>query len=147
MLVSTVDVDGWPDVSYKGGDAGFVRVVDSHTIELPSYDGNGMFRTLGNIIDTGRVALLFLDNAPLCRLRLHGTAVVDTDPAAVAQHVGAQAVVRITIGRLFPNCPRYIHAPDGTVSPYVPRADYEPPVPEWKAHPLFRDALPEDQPR
>ena len=88
VLVSTVDVDGWPDVSYKGGDVGFVRVVDSRTIELPSYDGNGMFRTLGNIIDTGRVALLFLDNAPPRRLRLHGTAVVDTDPAAVAQHVG-----------------------------------------------------------
>jgi uncharacterized protein len=145
VLVATVDVDGWPDVSYKGGDVGVVRVVDRQTLEFPSFDGNGMFRTLGNIVDTGKVGLLFLDTARQKRLRLHGNGEVLTDAATVSQYVGAQAVVRVTIGRLFPNCGRYIHSEADGISPNVPRDGYEPPVPSWKSYPDLRDALPADQ--
>lgn len=144
VFVATVDIGGWPDVSYKGGDPGFVRVVDRRTLEFPSYDGNGMFRTLGNIADTGRVALLFVDAAKSKRLRLHGTGTVITGPEVAGRYVGALAVVRVTIGRLFPNCGRYIHPPSGEVSEYVPREGYRPPEPSWKAKPRFRDVLPGD---
>jgi uncharacterized protein len=145
VLISTVDVDGWPDVSYKGGDVGFVHVVDRRTLELASFDGNGMFRTLGNIVDTGKVGILFLDTARKKRLRLHGNASVITEPSVVNEYAGAQAVVRITIGRLFPNCGRYIHGGVDEISEYVPREGYEPPVPSWKHYPELRDALPADQ--
>jgi uncharacterized protein len=145
VLISTVDVDGWPDVSYKGGDVGFIRVVARDTLEFPSFDGNGMFRTLGNIVDTGRVGLLFLDTTRQQRLRLHGTGQVITDPSIVNQYTGAQAVVRIAIGRLFPNCGRYIHNAAGEVSEHVPREGYVPPQPEWKSYPILHEVLPADQ--
>ncbi len=142
VLVATVDADGWPDVSYKGGESGFVRVLDRHTLEFASFDGNGMFRTLGNIIDTGRVALLFVDTRRPFRVRLHGTAVVLTDAATIADYHGAQAVVRVALGRAFPNCGRYIHSGDD-LSADIPRPGHEPPTPEWKTYDVFADVLPE----
>jgi uncharacterized protein len=141
VIISTVDADGWPDLSYKGGDRGFVRVVDPSTLELPSFDGNGMFRTLGNITDTGKVALLFIDTTIPFRMRLHGTAVVLTDAETIGRYVGAQAVVRINLGRIFPNCGRYVHSAD-QISEYVPRSGHEPPEPEWKSYPTFAEVLP-----
>ena len=145
FVLATVDEHGWPDVSYKGGDPGIVSVVDRTTLRFPSYDGNGMFRSLGNIADNGRVAMLFVDTARPWRLRLHGTATVITDEAAVEQSHGAQAVVEVQVGRVFPNCGRYIHKGGGEISKYVPRPGYEPPVPGWKELDAFRDVLPSDQ--
>jgi len=142
--ISTVDAEGWPDVSYKGGDVGFVRVVSPTELRLPAYDGNGMMRTLGNIADTGRVALLFVDVERPWRLRLHGTARVSTDPDDVAAFHGAFAVVVVTPARIFPNCGRYIHR--NGVSEFVPRDGHEPPVPEWKTYEFINDALPADDP-
>ena len=106
FLLATVDADGWPDVSYKGGAPGFVQVVDGRTLRFPSYDGNGMFRSLGNLADDGRVALLFIDLDQPWRLRVHGRASVSTDEAVLEQFAGAKAVVTIAVGRLFPNCGR-----------------------------------------
>lgn len=144
VWVATVDADGWPDVSYKGGDVGFVRVTAPTELRIPSYDGNGMMRTMGNIADTGRVALLFLDTARPWRMRVHGTARVSTDAADVAEFHGAFAVIVVTIGRIFPNCGRYIHQDE--VSAYVPRDGYEPPVPDWKTYEFINDALPAADP-
>ena len=142
VWISTVDADGWPDVSYKGGDTGFVRAVSPTELRIPMYDGNGMMRTLGNVADTGRVALLFVDPSVPRRLRLHGTARVSTDAGQVAEHAGADAVLIVTPLRIFPNCGRYIHG-DGVLSEHVPRPGTEQPVPSWKLYDWVRDALPE----
>jgi len=140
VWISTVDAEGWPDVSYKGGDPGFVHVASRNELQIPSYDGNGMMRTLGNIVDTGRVALLFVDMGRPWRMRLHGTARVSIDPAELAPHHGAQALIVVTPQRIFPNCGRYIHN-DGP-SVYVPRPGVRPPLPEWKRYEGFREVLP-----
>ena len=145
VWISTVDADGWPDVSYKGGDEGFVQVASPTELRIPSYDGNGMMRTLGNIADTGRVALLFVDHARPWRIRVQGTARVTVDPDDVAGFHGAFAVVVVSVGRVFPNCGRYIHPP-GEVSEYVPREGHTPPTPEWKTYEFVADALPADDP-
>lgn len=139
--ISTVDAEGWPDVSYKGGAPGFVRVVGRTEVQIPIYDGNGMFRSLGNVIDTGRVALLFVDTSRPWRIRIHGQGRVSTNPNDLAAHHGAQAVLVVTVLRAFPNCGRYIHRGD-ELSTYVPTADHEPPVPDWKRLPILREALP-----
>jgi len=141
VWIATTDADGWPDVSYKGGDPGFVRVTSASTIELPSYDGNGMWRTLGNIEDDGRVALLFVDEGRPWRMRVHGTATVTTAPEVVESHFGAQAVVRIGVGRVFPNCGRYVHR-SGERARFVPRAGTPTPIPDWKRIDAFTEALP-----
>jgi predicted pyridoxine 5'-phosphate oxidase superfamily flavin-nucleotide-binding protein len=146
FLLGTVDANGWPDVSYKGGAPGFVRAVDEHTICFPSYDGNGMFRSLGNVEDDGRVALLFVDLAKPWRLRVHGVAAVTTDESETSRYPGALAVVSVRVGRAFPNCGRYIHDfASGTLSPHVPAQGYSPPVPDWKKVPEVAPYLPGDQ--
>ncbi|MAT06085.1 MAG: pyridoxamine 5'-phosphate oxidase [Acidimicrobiaceae bacterium] len=142
VWISTVDADGWPDVSYKGGDVGFVEVVSPTELRIPSYDGNGMWRTLGNVVDTGRVALLFIDTDRPWRMRVQGTGVVSTNAADVERHVGAQAVLIVTVERAFPNCGRYIHI-GGEISKFAPRLDHEPPIPDWKRLEVLRPALPE----
>jgi predicted pyridoxine 5'-phosphate oxidase superfamily flavin-nucleotide-binding protein len=140
VWMSTVDPDGWPDVSYKGGDVGFVEVVSPTELRIPWYDGNGMMRSLGNIVDMGRVALLFIDTSRPWRMRVHGTAVVSTDEADLTSHVGAHAVVIVTPVRIFPNCGRYIHRADA-VSEHVPRDGADQPFADWKRTEGLYDAL------
>jgi len=144
FYLATVDPDGFPDVSYKGGRPGFVRVVDESTLRFPSYDGNGMFRSLGNITDTPRVGMLFIrqDDQP-ARIRVHGTATVLADEADRSEFVGAEAVVEIKVGRTFVNCPRYVHnLASGELSEFAPAPGYEPPAPEWKQWDTFAEVLP-----
>lgn len=145
VWVATVDAEGWPDVSYKGGEPGFVRVVSPHELRVPFFNGNGMWRTLGNVQDAGRVALLFVDQQRPWRMRVHGHGTVLTDEAALAPFTGAEAVLSVRVARIFPNCGRYIHRGD-EISPYVPAAGHTPPIPEWKTIPVLRDALPADDP-
>lgn len=144
FFLATTDADGFPDVSHKGGRPGFVRVVDASTLQFPSYDGNGMFRSLGNIVDTGKVALLFIrQNDKATRIRIHGTARVITDPKLVSTFEGAEAVVEVSIGRAFPNCPRYVHdLASDELSDAAPGGDRDPVPPEWKQWEQFKEVLP-----
>lgn len=145
FFFATADAQGCPDCSYKGGDPGFVRVVADDELVFPSYDGNGMFRSLGNLLVNPAVALLFIDFERPNRLRVNGRASIADDAALLATFTGAQLVVRVRAERIFPNCPRYIHR-SATVepSPYVPREGSTPPVPNWKRMALFADVLPHE---
>ncbi len=141
VWVATVDADGWPDVSYKGGNPGFIEVVSPTELRLPIFNGNGMWRTLGNIIDNGRVGLLFVDQARPWRMRVHGTGTVLTDAASTATFTEAEAVLVVQVARVFPNCGRYIHKSD-EISPYVPQPGRPTPIPDWKRLPAVREFLP-----
>lgn len=143
FFLATADADGWPDCSYKGGLPGFVRVVDDRTLAFPSYDGNGMFRSLGNILVNPKVGMLFIDFEHPSRMRVNGHASMHDDDDLLEVFDGAQLVVRVQAERIFPNCPRYIHKMQFVErSVYAPRPDYTPPVPEWKQMDIFRDHLP-----
>ena len=143
FFLATADADGWPDCSYKGGMPGFVRVIDPETLAFPSYDGNGMFRSLGNILVNPRVGLLFIDFDQRDRMRVRGTASLHDDDELLDSFEGAQLIVRVRAERIFPNCPRYIHRMELVDhSPFAPRPGHVPPVPEWKQMEIFRDFLP-----
>ena len=143
FFLATADAGGAPDCSYKGGDAGFVRVTADDELAFPSYDGNGMFRSLGNVSVNAAVALLFIDFDSPRRLRVNGAASLHFDDPLREAFTGAQLVVRVRARRIFPNCPRYIHRMQLVEpSPYVPRAGTEPPVPKWKQFDAFCDVLP-----
>lgn len=143
FFFATADADGWPDCSYKGGMPGFVRVVDRKTLAFPSYDGNGMFRSLGNIAVNPRVGLLFIDFEHPNRMRVKGRASLHDDDDLLDAFDGAQLIVRVTAEAIFPNCPRYIHRMElRDHSVYAPRPGHTPPVPEWKEMEVFRDHLP-----
>ena len=147
VFVATADVDGRPQCSYKGGDPGFVRVVDEHTVAFPNYDGNGMFLTAGNALVNPHVGLLFINFEVRKRLRLNGIAEhVDDDPLLQA-FPEAQFLWRVRAREVFPNCPRYIHHYTLVQhSRFVPKANCETPVPEWKRREWARDVLAADDP-
>lgn len=143
FFLATADAAGQPDCSYKGGDPGFVRVTGDSELAFPSYDGNGMFRSLGNVVVNAAVALLFIDFDKPNRLRVNGRASIADDDELLAVFTGAQMVVRVRAERIFPNCPRYIHRlTTAEASPYVPRVGSSPPVPKWKSMEMFADVLP-----
>lgn len=143
FFLATANQEGWPDCSYKGGRPGFVRVLDKCTLAFPDYDGNGMFRSLGNISINPHVGLLFLDFEKSKRLRVNGIATLHADDPLLSEFPGAQLIVRVHAERIFPNCPRYIHKMRLVeYSVYAPTHDQTPPEPEWKQMEVFRDALP-----
>lgn len=134
FFLATVDPDGRPNCSYKGGAPGFVRVVDEHTIAFPSYDGNGMYLSMGNIAETAEVGLLFIDFEQQQRMRLNGTASIDLDDPLLAEYPEAQFIVRVRVREVFANCPRYIHKLTLVErSVFVPEAERQTPVAAWKA--------------
>jgi len=143
FFLSSVDEHGQPTCSYKGGDPGFVQALDSQTLAFPSYDGNGMFLSLGNIRATAKVGLLFIDFETPNRLRVHGLATVSADDPLRADFVGAELIVRVAVTELFVNCPRYIHRyQKHAPSRYLPQPDCAAPVAQWKRIDLLQDVLP-----
>src|ERR671934_1158979 len=147
FFLATADESGRPQCSYKRGDPGFVRVLDEYTIAFPNYDGNGMYLSMGNALVNPNVGLLFIDFEGRRRLRLNGVASVDEDDPLLAEYPEAQFIVRVAATEVFPNCPRYIHEYRLVAhSRFVPRAECETPVPQWKRKDWAADVLPEGDP-
>lgn len=143
FFLATVDDRGRPTVSYKGGDPGFVKVLNGTTLMFPSYDGNGMFLSTGNILGYPQVGMLFISFERPHRIRVQGTAAILRDPAVLSEFPGAELVVQVGVEHVWPNCPRYIHRYQKvSASRYVPRDGCEAPLAEWKRVDLVQDALP-----
>ncbi len=143
FFLATVDRSGRPTVSYKGGAPGFVKVVDDKTLAFPSYDGNGMFLSMGNISGQAKVGMLFIDFETPQRLRLQGSASVHVDDPLLESYEEADLVVRVAVEAVFANCPRYIHPHRKlTQSRYVPTAGCATPFPGWKRIDDMQNALP-----
>jgi predicted pyridoxine 5'-phosphate oxidase superfamily flavin-nucleotide-binding protein len=143
FFLASADAEGRPDCSYKGGRPGFVRVVTPDTLAFPSYDGNGMFKSLGNVQVNPQVGLLFIDFEKPKRLRVNGIASLHFDDPLRHTFEGSQLIVRVKAEHIFPNCPRYIHRMTlEEISEYAPGHGIAPPVPAWKQMDAFRDYLP-----
>ncbi|MFI5002689.1 MAG: pyridoxamine 5'-phosphate oxidase family protein [Reyranellales bacterium] len=141
FFLATADDRGWPDCSFKGGQPGFVKIVGPGELAFPDYDGNGMFKSLGNISVNPHVGLLFIDMGDKPRrLRINGEASVSGEDRLMQRFAGAQLLVRVKVRAIFPNCPRYIVTP-GTTEPskYAPRPGYSPPEPAWKGFDDYKD--------
>jgi hypothetical protein len=142
FFLATADDEGRPNVSYKGGDPGFVRVVGERTLAFPNYDGNGMYLSMGNVLKNPNVGMLFIDFEDPNRMRVNGVASLHPDDPMLGEWPEAQFVVRVEAREIFPNCPRYVHQMQPVErSSFVPRAGCETPVPEWKRAPWARDEL------
>ncbi len=147
FFLATVDAKGHANCSYKGGAPGFVRVLDEKTLAFPSENGNGMFLSLGAILETGQVGMLFIDFEGQSRMRVNGVATIDASDPLLATFPEAEAVVRVAVREVFPNCPRYIHKRVLVErSPFVPAAGSITPVPSWKRSDWAKDALPAGDP-
>ena len=147
FFLATSDADNQPSCSYKGGEPGFVRVVDPGTIAFPTYDGNGMFLSMGNLAQNRRVGMLFIDFLRPKRLRISGEATIHLDDPLLPAYPEAQFVVRVAVTQVFPNCPRYVHKYALVErSSFVPLAGCATPVPNWKRNDWAKDVLPENDP-
>jgi predicted pyridoxine 5'-phosphate oxidase superfamily flavin-nucleotide-binding protein len=133
FFLSTIDHQGRPTVSYKGGDPGFVRVLDGKTVAFPCYDGNGMFYSMGNLLGNPQVGMLFVNFENPHRLRLQGVASIDDNDPLLQEYAEAQLVVRVAVSEIFRNCPRYVHRyKKMQTSEFVPRSARETPLAPWK---------------
>jgi uncharacterized protein len=144
FFLATSNPIGQPDCSFKGGPPGFARVVRPDLLVWPDYDGNGMFKSLGNIAINPSVGLLFIrmGETPK-RLRCNGRAEVSFDDPMIAEFPGAQGIVRVTPVDIFPNCPRYIPDPAAAKpSPFIPREGEAPVEPGWKNNTAWKDVVP-----
>ena len=121
-----------------------MRVLDPRTLAFPSYDGNGMYLSAGNVLVNPEVGMLFIDLERGHRMRLEG---IDLDDPLRSEYPEAQLVVRVRARSVYPNCPRYIHHYELVRrSRFVPQADCLTPVPEWKRSDWAADALPAGDP-
>ncbi|HVN90751.1 MAG TPA: pyridoxamine 5'-phosphate oxidase family protein [Candidatus Binataceae bacterium] len=145
FFLTTIDERGYPTCSYKGGARGFVRVLDPKTIVFPSYNGNGMFLSMGNIAASAKIGMLFIDFETPHRLRVHGDATIDRNDPMLSEFVGAELLVRVSVIETFINCPRYVHRYQRVeTSKYAPQVGSPaPPPPQWKRIDSLQDALPE----
>jgi uncharacterized protein len=147
FFLATVDETGQPTCSYKGGDPGFVTVVDEKTLAFPNYDGNGMYLSMGNLAETQGVGLLFIDLEHQRRMRIDGVAQITASDPLLERYPEAQFVVRVEAKRVYPNCPRYIHKYRLVErSAFVPRESRTTPIPAWKQSAWACDVLPKDDP-
>jgi uncharacterized protein len=145
FFLSSIDHRGYPTCSYKGGTPGFVRVLDSRTIAFPSYNGNGMFLSIGNINTNHKVGMLFIDFEHPNRVRVHGVAGIHPNDPLLSEYPGAELIVRVAVTETFINCPRYVHQYQRVqTSKYAPQAGCElPSPPQWKRIDALQDVLPE----
>jgi predicted pyridoxine 5'-phosphate oxidase superfamily flavin-nucleotide-binding protein len=147
FFLATCDHRGLPTCSYKGGDPGFVRVLDERWLAFPNYDGNGKYQSMGNLLKNANVGMLFIDFERQRRLRVQGVASIQEGDALVVDYPGAQFIVRVEVTEVYNNCPRYIHKYQRVEpSEYVPREGSTPPIPEWKLRADINPILPANDP-
>lgn len=145
FFLSSVDHEGQPTVSFKGGATGFVKVIDETTIAFPSYDGNGMYYSLGNMRGDDKIGILFLDFEKPHRIRFHGKASVDANDPLLAEYPEAQLIVRVSLTKMWVNCPRYIPILTKQAdSKFVPDEAKSTPLPAWKRIDAMQDVLPKN---
>ena len=143
FFLSTIDHQGRPTVSYKSGDPGFVRVLDSKTVAFPCYDGNSMFYSMGNLLGNQHVGMLFINFEKPHRLRLQGLATVHDNDPLLPEYPEAQLIVRVAVTEIFRNCPRYVHHYRKIeASKFVPRSTGETPIAPWKRVDDIQETLP-----
>lgn len=142
FFLATVDKEGRPTVSYKGGPVGLVAVIDEKTLAFPGFDGNGMFYSVGNILGQQHVGLLFIDFEKPHRFRVQGKAKFERESPLLSNWTEAKYVVTVDIERVWVNCPRYVHKYERVgQSKYVPVADKETPLASWKRMDIVQDAI------
>jgi PPOX class probable FMN-dependent enzyme len=105
VVLSTATPEGCPDISPRGGDPGFIRVHDEHTLLLPDRPGNNRLDTLGHLAANPRLALLFFVPGIDETLRVYGQAkIVRASEEAPEGRQPSKTVLRVHVNRAFFHC-------------------------------------------
>lgn len=122
FYLSSVGETGWPYVQHRGGDQGFIKILDDHTIGWAERNGNRQYIGTGNITNNGRVAGIVVDYPSRSRLKFYGRATHHPQPspelitALGAEDIRNDGAITIEILATAWNCPKYI-------SPRYPEPD------------------------
>lgn len=115
VFLATANADGQPYIQHRGGPAGFLRVLDEHTIAFADFAGNRQYITQGNLQENAKAHLFLIDYAHQRRIKLWGTArVVEGDEALLRQlmppgyRARPEQVVLFTVTAWDVNCPQHI---------------------------------------
>ena len=142
FFIATADASGHPDCSFKGGAPGFVRITGPSELAFPDYDGNGMFKSIGNLAVNALLDSCLSRCTAREAVRINAPR-IDRNDRLLTETVGAQLIVRVKAEVIFPNCPRYIPSLALTEpSIYVPHAGAAPVEPAWKGYDAFKDIVP-----
>jgi len=114
LFMATANLDGQPYMQHRGGPAGFLHVLDEHTLAFADFTGNRQFISTGNLADNPKAQLFLMDYAHRQRIKIWGEARVETDPALIERLMPAgykaraeQAIV-FTVKAWDANCPQHI---------------------------------------
>ncbi len=114
-FLATASADGQPYVQHRGGPAGFIRVLDAHTLAFAEFDGNRQFITQGNLEENPRAQLFLIDHATRRRVKVWGRARVVEGDAALLDGLMPQGYAARATGVLVfevsawdANCPKHI---------------------------------------
>lgn len=114
VFMATANRDGQPYIQHRGGPAGFLHVLDEHTIAFADFSGNRQFVTTGNLADNPKAQLFLMDYAHRQRVKIWGEARVETDPALVERlmppgyKARAEQAIVFTVKAWDANCPQHI---------------------------------------
>ncbi|MBX9901763.1 MAG: pyridoxamine 5'-phosphate oxidase family protein [Burkholderiaceae bacterium] len=109
-FLATVNSEGWPYVQHRGGQRGFIHVLDEKKIVMPDFDGNGQLLTVGNLATSSRAMLLLIDFKAKRRLKLwgHARVVPAKECEVVVELEGARRALIFEIQAMNFNCPAYL---------------------------------------
>lgn len=115
VFLATASADGQPYVQHRGGPAGFLQVLDAHTIGFADFAGNRQYITQGNLQENPKAQLFLIDYARRRRIKVWGTArVVEGDDALLRRLMPAgyrarpEQVMLFSVSAWDVNCPQHI---------------------------------------
>lgn len=100
LFLASYHSDRGADASHRGGNPGFVKILDAQTLLIPDYSGNNMFQTLGNIESNGRAGLLFIDFETGRTLQMTGRAEILWDKKDFERLQGANRALRFGVEKV-----------------------------------------------
>jgi PPOX class probable FMN-dependent enzyme len=106
-VIGTFDADGRADTSPRGGESGYVRVLDERHLVIADLGGNNRLDTLQNIVVTGRIGLIFVVPGQSETVRVNGAACITTDPAileAFALPRVPKSAIGVTVEATYVHC-------------------------------------------
>ena len=114
LFLATANLDGQPYVQHRGGPAGFLHVLDAHTLAFADFTGNRQFVSTGNLADNPKAQLFLMDYAHRQRVKIWGEARVETDPALIERlmppgyKARAEQAIVFDVKAWDANCPQHI---------------------------------------
>jgi len=130
FFLATSSQAGEPNINFKGGEAGFIHIIDDNTILFPDFDGNGIFHGINDMMHNPNVAMLFIDFKNTMRYKANGIATIIDDQDEISQYLDLKGfdypprVIKVKITYAIRNCSKNIHLVRDDILEFEQNKDY-----------------------